>query len=91
MYEDIEITIAYSDAEMITQSVENVETNLFLAVIISMLVIFIFLGNIRSTHYHWGSHSVISDFHLCDAVFWRSYLKYGYLGCFGIISRDGGG
>ena len=49
LYEDIEITIAYSDAEMITQSVENVETNLFLAVIISMLVIFIFLGNIRST------------------------------------------
>ena len=90
LYEDIEITIAYSDAEMITQSVENVETNLFLAVIISMLVIFIFLGNIPQHHYHWGSHSAISDFHLCDAVFWRSYIKYGYLGCFGAISRDGG-
>ena len=49
LYEDIEITVAYSDADMITQSVQNVETNLFLAVIIAMLVIFIFLGNFRST------------------------------------------
>lgn len=49
LYDDIEITVAYSSADMIIQSVENVETNLFLAVIISMLVIFAFLGNFRST------------------------------------------
>lgn len=49
LYDDIEMTIAYSSADMITQSVSNVETNLFLAVVISMLVIFIFLGNFRST------------------------------------------
>lgn len=49
LYDDIEITVAYSSADMILQSVENVETNLFLAVIISMLVIFAFLGNFRST------------------------------------------
>ena len=49
LYDDIEITVAYSSADMIIQSVENVETNLFLAVVISMLVIFAFLGNFRST------------------------------------------
>lgn len=49
LYDDIEITVAYSSADMIIQSVQNVETNLFLAVIISMLVIFAFLGNFRST------------------------------------------
>lgn len=49
LYDDIEIMVAYSSADMIIQSVENVETNLFLAVIISMLVIFAFLGNFRST------------------------------------------
>lgn len=49
LYEDIDITIAYSSADMIIKSVENVETNLFLAVVISMLIIFIFLGNFRST------------------------------------------
>lgn len=49
LYDDIDITIAYSSADMIIKSVENVETNLFLAVIISMLIIFIFLGNFRST------------------------------------------
>lgn len=49
LYDDIELTVAYSSADMIIQSVENVETNLFLAVIISMLVIFAFLGNFRST------------------------------------------
>lgn len=49
MYDDIEIVVAYSTADMIIQSVENVEQNLFLAVIISMLIIFVFLGNFRST------------------------------------------
>ena len=49
LFDDIEITIAYSSADQINQSVENVETNLFLAVVISMIVIFIFLGNLRST------------------------------------------
>ena len=49
LYEDIELTIAYSSADQIINSVNNVETNLFLAVVIAMLVIFIFLGNFRST------------------------------------------
>lgn len=49
LYEDIDITIAYSSADMINQSVDNVISNLFQAVVISMLVIFIFLGNFRST------------------------------------------
>ena len=49
LYDDIDITIAYSSADQIIKSVENVESNLFLAVVISMLVIFIFLGNFRST------------------------------------------
>ena len=49
LYEDIDIAVVYSSADMINQSVDNVVTNLFMAVIISMLVIFIFLGNFRST------------------------------------------
>ncbi len=49
LYEDIDINIAYSSADMINTSVDNVINNLFLAVVISCLVIFIFLGNIRST------------------------------------------
>ena len=49
LYEDIDITIAYSSADMINQSVDNVISNLFSAVVIAMLVIFIFLGNFRST------------------------------------------
>lgn len=49
LYDDIEIKVAYSAADMIQQSVRNVETNLSLAVFISMLVIFMFLGNFRST------------------------------------------
>jgi len=49
LYDDIEIKIAYSSADQILKSVDNVEQNLFLAVVISMLVIFMFLGNIRST------------------------------------------
>ena len=49
LYDDIELMVAYSSADMIVQSVNNVETNLFLAVVIAMLVIFIFLGNFRST------------------------------------------
>lgn len=49
LYDDIEITVAYSTADMIIKSVENVEQNLFLAVLISMLIIFFFLGNFRST------------------------------------------
>lgn len=49
LYEDIEIVLAYSNADMINKSVETVTTNLFQAVVIAMLVIFMFLGNIRST------------------------------------------
>lgn len=49
LYEDINISVVYSSADMINQSVDNVVSNLFLAVVISMLVIFIFLGNFRST------------------------------------------
>lgn len=49
LYDDIELTLAYSSADMINQSVDNVVSNLFQAVVISMLVIFIFLGNFRST------------------------------------------
>ena len=49
LYEDIDINVVYSSADMINQSVKNVVSNLFSAVVISMLVIFIFLGNIRST------------------------------------------
>ena len=49
LYEDIDIAVVYSSADMINQSVDNVVTNLFMAVIISMLVIFTFLGNFRST------------------------------------------
>ncbi|MBE6112609.1 MAG: efflux RND transporter permease subunit [Peptococcaceae bacterium] len=49
LYEDIDISVVYSSADMINQSVDNVVTNLLLAVVISMFVIFIFLGNFRST------------------------------------------
>ena len=49
LYEDINISVVYSSADMINQSVDNVVSNLFLAVVIAMLVIFIFLGNFRST------------------------------------------
>ncbi len=49
LYEDIEINMAYSSADMINQSVDNVISNLFSAVVIACLIIFIFLGNIRST------------------------------------------
>ena len=49
LYEDIDINVVYSSADMINQSVDNVVSNLFLAVVIAMLVIFIFLGNFRST------------------------------------------
>ncbi len=49
LYEDIDINIAYSSADMINQSVDNVISNLFSAVVIACLVIFIFLGSIRST------------------------------------------
>ena len=49
LYEDIELSIAYSSADMINQSVDNVISNLFTAVVIAMLIVFIFLGNIRST------------------------------------------
>ncbi len=49
LFDDIDVTIAYSSADMIVNSVHNVERNLFLAVLISMLVIFIFLGSFRST------------------------------------------
>ncbi len=49
LYEDIEVSMVYSSADMINQSVDNVVSNLFAAVVIAMLVIFIFLGNIRST------------------------------------------
>ncbi|MBQ2994460.1 MAG: efflux RND transporter permease subunit, partial [Peptococcaceae bacterium] len=49
LYDDIELTIAYSSADMINSSVDNVVTNLWQAVVIAMLVVFIFLGNFRST------------------------------------------
>lgn len=49
LYDDIEMTIAYSSADMINYSVDNVITNLWQAVVIAMLVVFIFLGNFRST------------------------------------------
>jgi len=49
LYDDIEIVVAYSSADMILESVATVEENLFLAVIISMLIIYLFLGNFRST------------------------------------------
>ncbi len=49
LYEDIDISVVYSSADMINQSVDNVISNLFSAVVIAMLVIFIFLGNFRST------------------------------------------
>lgn len=49
LYDDIEMTIAYSSADMINYSVNNVITNLWQAVVIAMLVVFIFLGNFRST------------------------------------------
>lgn len=49
LYDDIEMTIAYSSADMINSSVDNVISNLFQAVLIAMLVVFIFLGNFRST------------------------------------------
>ena len=49
LYDDIHMTIAYSSADMINYSVNNVITNLWQAVVIAMLVVFIFLGNFRST------------------------------------------
>ncbi len=49
LYDDIQLTIAYSSADMINHSVDNVVSNLFQAVVIAMLVVFIFLGNFRST------------------------------------------
>lgn len=49
LYDDIELTIAYSSADMINSSVDNVVTNLWQAVVIAMFVVFIFLGNFRST------------------------------------------
>ena len=49
LYDDIELVISYSSADMINSSVENVITNLFQAVVIAMFVVFIFLGNFRST------------------------------------------
>ncbi len=49
LYDDIVISIPYTSADQILKSVANVESNLFMAVVVSMLVIFIFLGNFRST------------------------------------------
>lgn len=47
VYDDIVISVPYSGAEMIQQSIDNVKSNLFLAAAISTLIIFMFLGNIR--------------------------------------------
>ena len=48
VYDDITLTIPYSSADMINQSVDNVVSNLLMAALISTLIIFLFLGNIRS-------------------------------------------
>lgn len=47
VYDDIVLSVPYSGAEMIQQSIDNVRSNLFLAAAISTLIIFMFLGNIR--------------------------------------------
>ena len=48
VYDDITMLVPYSSADMINQSVDNVVSNLLLAALISTLIIFLFLGNIRS-------------------------------------------
>lgn len=48
IYDDLVLTVPYSGAEMIQQSIDNVKSNLFLAAGISTFIIFMFLGNIRS-------------------------------------------
>lgn len=48
IYDDIVLSVPYSSAEMIQSSIDNVKSNLFLAAGISTLIIFMFLGNIRS-------------------------------------------
>lgn len=49
LYEDIDIQVAYSSADNINQSVDTVIETIWMAIVIAMVIIFIFLGNIRST------------------------------------------
>ena len=48
VYDDIHLSVPYSSADMINQSVDNVVSNLLMAALIATLIIFLFLGNIRS-------------------------------------------